>query len=52
MDELSRAVIESVEEAVLNSLFCVETVIGCDDHIAYALPVEEVIKLIACSRVV
>lgn len=32
------AVVEAVEEAILNALVAAETVIGRDDHIAYALP--------------
>jgi D-aminopeptidase len=43
---LFRAVVESVEEAILNSLFCAETIVGRDDHMAHALPVDEVEKLI------
>jgi D-aminopeptidase len=43
---LFRAVVESVEEAILNSLFCAETIVGRDDHMAHALPVDEVQKLI------
>jgi len=40
------AVVESVEEAILNSLFKAETVVGRDGHTAYALPVEEVVSLL------
>ena len=43
---LFRAVVESVEEAIVNSLFCAETIVGRDNHVAYALPLEEVLKLI------
>jgi D-aminopeptidase len=46
IDGLFCAVVESVEEAILNSLFCAETTIGRDDHVAHALPVDEVLKLI------
>jgi D-aminopeptidase len=46
MNWLFRAVVESVEEAVLNSLFCAETMTGRDGHTAYALPVEEVVSLV------
>jgi D-aminopeptidase len=41
------AVAESVEEAILNSLFCAETVIGRDGHIRHALPVQEVVALVS-----
>jgi D-aminopeptidase len=40
------AVVESVEEAVLNSLFCAKTVTGRDGHIRHALPVEQVVTLV------
>jgi D-aminopeptidase len=43
---LFRAVVESVEEAILDSLFCAETIVGRDDHAAHALPVDEMLKLI------
>jgi len=44
------AVAECVEEAILNSLFRAETVIGRDDNTRYALPLEEVIALIRKCR--
>ena len=44
------AVAESVEEAVLNSLFRAETMVGRDDHACYALPVEQVIALMRKHR--
>jgi len=40
------AVVESVEEAVLNSLFRAETVVGRDGHVRYGLPVEQVVGLV------
>jgi D-aminopeptidase len=40
------AVVESVEEAVLNSLFRAETMVGRDGHTRYGLPVEEVTALV------
>jgi D-aminopeptidase len=40
------AVVESVEEAVLNSLFRAETVVGRDSHTRHGLPVEEVVALL------
>jgi D-aminopeptidase len=43
MDVLFRAVIECVEEAALDSLFCAETVVGRDGHTAVALPVDHVL---------
>jgi D-aminopeptidase len=46
MSWLFPAVVESVEEAVLNSLFRAETMVGRDGHMAYALPVEQVVGLV------
>ena len=46
IDGLFCAVVESVEEAIVNSLFCAETIVGRDNHVVYALPLEEVLKLI------
>jgi D-aminopeptidase len=46
MAGLFPAVVESVEEAVLNSLFQAETIIGRDGHVRYALPLEEVTALL------
>lgn len=45
MDDFFRATIESVEEAVLNSLFMAETVVGRDGHTADRLPVEKAVDL-------
>ena len=44
------AVVECVEEAVLNSLFRAETVVGRDGHTRYGLPVEEVAALVRRYR--
>jgi D-aminopeptidase len=46
IDWLFRAVAESVEEAVLNSLCAAETVVGRDGHTAHALPLDEVAMLV------
>ncbi|HST89569.1 MAG TPA: P1 family peptidase [Ktedonobacterales bacterium] len=43
---LFAAVVEAVEEAILNSLVAAETMIGRDDHIAYALPRDELAELL------
>ena len=40
------AVVESVEEAILNSLFRAETVVGRDGNTRHGLPVEEVMMLL------
>lgn len=39
------AVVEATEEAVLNSLFRAETMIGRDNRIVYALPIEETVEI-------
>ena len=46
MNALFRAVVESVEEAVLNSLTCAHTVTGRDNHVAYGLPVAQLLELL------
>ncbi len=46
IDALFQAVVETVEEAVINSLFCAETVLGRDGHIAEALPVAKAIQIL------
>jgi D-aminopeptidase len=46
MEGLFPAVVESVEEAVLNSIWRAETVIGRDGHVRHALPLEEVAVLV------
>jgi len=48
MHWLFPAVVECVEEAVLNSLFRAETMTGRDGHTTHALPVEQVVDL--CRR--
>jgi D-aminopeptidase len=39
------ATIEATEEAIINSLFAAETMIGRDGHKVEALPVSEVLTL-------
>jgi D-aminopeptidase len=46
MDPLYRAVVESVEEAVLNVLVAGETMIGRDDHRSPGFPVERLEELL------
>jgi D-aminopeptidase len=50
MDALFAGVVESVEEAVLNSLFAAETVTGRDGHVRHALPVDQVVALLRDRR--
>ncbi|NLW17095.1 MAG: P1 family peptidase [Firmicutes bacterium] len=46
MTQLFQATIEAVEEAVLNSLFRAHTVVGRDDHVVPALPIDRVVELL------
>lgn len=46
MTQLFQAAIEAVEEAVLNSMFCAHTVVGRDDHVVPALPLDRVEQLL------
>ena len=50
MDGLFRAVVESVEEAILNSLCQAKTIVGRDDNVAHALAVDEVAALVRRYR--
>ena len=45
MSALSLAVIESVEEAIYNSLLMAHTVIGRDGNTRFGLPASEVVKV-------
>ncbi|MFY0689279.1 MAG: P1 family peptidase [Cyclobacteriaceae bacterium] len=40
------ATIEATEEAILNSLFAAETMIGRDGHSVYSIPIDEVVEII------
>ena len=43
IEGLFRAAVESVEEAIVNSLCMAQTVIGRDGHVRYALPIAELL---------
>ena len=43
---LFQAAIEATEEAILNSIFAAETMVGRDHHVRYALPIEEVVQIL------
>lgn len=45
INPLFEAVVEATEEAVLNSLFRAQTVVGRDGHVRHALPLERVVEL-------
>ncbi len=49
LEALFRAVVESVEEAVLNALFRAETMVGRDGHVRHALPIEPVVALVRAA---
>jgi D-aminopeptidase len=51
MAGLFPAIVECVEEAILDSLCCAETMVGRDGNTRYALPVEEVVALVRKSRI-
>lgn len=50
MNGLFRAVIEGVEQAVLESLVCADTMIGRDGHVAYGLPIDQVLDILHRSQ--
>ena len=43
---LGRALIEAVEEAIYNSLFMAEAMVGRDGNTRHALPVGDVVSLV------
>ena len=43
------ATIEATEEAIINSLFAAETMIGRDNHKIEALPVDKVLDLLKAA---
>jgi D-aminopeptidase len=50
ISEFFRACIESVEEAIVNSLLRARTVVGRDDNAAYAIPIDAVADLLMKHR--
>jgi D-aminopeptidase len=50
MNALFLAVVECVEEAVLNALCAAETMTGRDGHTSYALPAAAVADLVRAAR--
>jgi D-aminopeptidase len=51
LNGLFQAVVESVEEAVLNSLSAAGTMIGRDNHVAHGLPLDQLQDLLRRERV-
>jgi D-aminopeptidase len=50
MDFFALAVIESVEEAIYNSLYMARAVVGRNGHTRYALPGEQVARMVQAHR--
>ncbi|MFQ5774682.1 MAG: P1 family peptidase [Kiloniellaceae bacterium] len=50
LSAMGQAVIEAVEEAVYNSMFMSETMVGRDGNTRYGLPVDDVVELIRRYR--
>jgi D-aminopeptidase len=46
INQLFQAAIEATEEAILNSMFCAQTLAGRDGHVLYALPIEESLAIL------
>ena len=46
MDQFALAVVESVEEAIYNSLLMAQTVVGRHGHTRHALPADEIMRLV------
>ena len=44
------AVVEAVEESILNALAAAETMIGVKGHTAYAMPLDELQRVMAKYR--
>jgi D-aminopeptidase len=43
---LFQAALEATEEAILNSMFAAETMVGRDGHVRHALPIAEVVEIL------
>jgi D-aminopeptidase len=41
-----QAALEATEEAILNSMFSAETMVGRDGHVCHALPIPEVLEVL------
>jgi D-aminopeptidase len=45
INHLFQAALEATEEAILNSMFAAETMVGRDGHVRHAIPVDEVLEI-------
>ena len=46
INDLFQAALEATEEAILNSLFAAETMVGRDHHARHALPINETVRIL------
>jgi D-aminopeptidase len=46
INHLFQAALEATEEAILNSLFAAETMVGRDGHVRHALPLDETLEIL------
>ena len=46
INDLFQAAAEATEEAILNSLFSAETMVGRDGHVRHAIPIDEVVRIL------
>ena len=45
LDPIFKATVEATEEAIINSLFRAETMVGRDGNVRYGIPINEVLKI-------
>jgi D-aminopeptidase len=45
INHLFQAALEATEEAILNSMFAAETMVGRDGHVRHAIPIDEVMEI-------
>jgi D-aminopeptidase len=46
INDLFQAAMEATEEAILNSMFAAETMVGRDHHVRHALPIAETVRIL------
>ena len=46
INDLFQAAVEATEEAILNSMFSAETMVGRDHHVRHALPIAETVRIL------
>jgi len=45
INHLFQAALEATEEAILNSMFAAETMVGRDGHVRHAIPIEQTLEI-------